>query len=192
VQVDVMGSGPVGETGLGRPSGVVVTGSFDDFYREEAGRVFGVVLALTGDRATAEDLTQEAFATAHRGWNKVAGYEQPGAWVRRVAVNRAISRFRRHQAERRALERVDRQPKADGPSGTSAFDDDLWRAVRALPGRQAQAIALTYVEDLSCAQVAAVLGCSEGSVKRHLSRGRAALAVQLAPTHNPDGEGGAR
>jgi predicted DNA-binding protein (UPF0251 family) len=68
-----------------------------------------------------------------------------------------------------------------GPDATVAAtvpDQDawLWQQVRALPARQAQAIALAYVEDLPLERVAAILGCAETTVKTHLARGRQTLA----------------
>ena len=59
----------------------------------------------------------------------------------------------------------------------------FWAEVRQLPRRQAQVIALHYMYDLSVADVAATLGCAEGTVKVHLSRGRAALAPRLNRSH---------
>ena len=58
-------------------------------------------------------------------------------------------------------------------------DADFWAAVRTLPRRQAQAIALFYLEDLPVAGIAAVLGCAEGTVKALLHQGRRGLAARL-------------
>lgn len=164
--------------------------AFDTFYRSEKPRVVAVVSSLTGDRAAAEDIVQEAFATAMRRWATVSGYERPGDWVKRVAVNRAISRFRRRQSETRALTRFaghDDEPSF-APEAEPWEDDPLWAAVRRLPRRQAQAIVLVYVDDLSLERVAEILECSIGSVKTHLHRGRQRLAAELgnsalAPEH---------
>ncbi len=152
--------------------------AFETFYRAESGRVLAVITALTGNRAVAEELTQEAFATAHRKWSTISTYDQPGIWVRRVAINRAISSIRRRQAESRALERMRNLPARPEPPELPP-DDDLWRAIRSLPGKQAQAVVLTYVEDLPPARVAEILGCREGTVKSHLNRARQTLAQRL-------------
>ena len=61
----------------------------------------------------------------------------------------------------------------------SDSDDALWAAVRRLPARQAQAVALRYVADLDTTAIAATLGCSEGNVRVLLHRARQALAVAL-------------
>jgi RNA polymerase sigma-70 factor (ECF subfamily) len=159
--------------------------AFDTFYRSEKPRVVAVVSSLTGDRAAAEDIVQEAFATAMRRWATVSGYDRPGDWVKRVAVNRAISRFRRRQSESRALTKlVGQSPDDDlarppGGPGDAWDDDPLWSAVRRLPRRQAQAVVLVYVDDLSLERVAEILQCSVGSVKTHLYRARQRLAAEL-------------
>jgi RNA polymerase sigma-70 factor (ECF subfamily) len=58
-------------------------------------------------------------------------------------------------------------------------DETFWQVVRRLPPRQAQSVALYYMEDYSVSDIAEVLDCSEGTVKTHLSRARAAVARQL-------------
>jgi RNA polymerase sigma-70 factor (ECF subfamily) len=68
-----------------------------------------------------------------------------------------------------------------------ADDAHVWEAVRALPRRQAQVVALVYLEDLSVAETAAVLGCGEGTVKTHLRRARSSLAQRLG-TSEPEEE----
>lgn len=162
---------------------VIADAAFEAFYRAERRRILAVVVLLTGDQAAAEDIVQDAFAAALRRWGTISGYDRPGDWVKRVAVNRAISRFRRGRNERVALERAGRRAEGlgagEGDRGAVDADDPLWRAVRRLPGRQAQVIALMYVDDLSVEQVAATLGCSAGAVKSHLHRAKRHLAAAL-------------
>jgi RNA polymerase sigma-70 factor (sigma-E family) len=156
--------------------------TFEAFYRSERRRILAVVVLLTGDRAAAEDVVQDAFAAALRRWAVISTYDRPGDWVKRVAVNRAISRFRRGRNERIALERVAGRSGADRPDwgGAEPAEDALWAAVRRLPRRQAQVIALMYVDDQSTRQVAETLGCSVGAVKSHLHRAKHHLAETLA------------
>ena len=124
------------------------------------------------------DLAQEAFATAYRRWSEIAGYDDPLAWVRKVMINNAMSRGRRLRREVMALARIGGRPRPATPEIDSA-DRELWRIVSTLPKQQAAAIALHYVDDLSVDAIADLLGCSAGTVKTHLSRGRHALASQL-------------
>jgi RNA polymerase sigma-70 factor (ECF subfamily) len=95
--------------------------------------------------------------------------------VRRVAVNRAVSGARRRAAEARTLVRLAGRRRLPDPLPEDA--EAFWRAVRRLPARQAQAIALHYLEDRSVKDIAAVLECAEATVKVHLHRGRRALAA---------------
>jgi RNA polymerase sigma-70 factor (ECF subfamily) len=149
---------------------------FEDFFRDEYPRLVPMLHALTGDRHRAEDLAQEALLRAQRDWRRIAAYDRPGAWVRRVALNAASTAGRRMGRERRALALVGDPPPLELPAG----DEELWRAVRELPEQQRWAVVLHYVEDRPVAEVALVLECAEGTVKTHLSRARAALARRLA------------
>ena len=71
------------------------TADFDAFYLANFDRLIVQLHAYTGDMATAQDLVQEAFARALQRWTTVAGYDDPVAWVRRVALNLATSNWRR-------------------------------------------------------------------------------------------------
>lgn len=88
------------------PYAVPVVAEFDNFYRDEWHTVVGLALALTGDRGATEDLTQEAFASAFRDWDRIGAYDEPDAFVRRVVANRAVSRGRRLARVSRALSRI--------------------------------------------------------------------------------------
>lgn len=151
--------------------------SFDDFYRREHRQVLGLAFVLTGNQWVAEDTAQDAFAAAFRHWRSIVAYDSPGAWVRRVTCNRAASVLRRRVRETKALLRLvgRTQTYIELDEGDEAF----WQAVRRLPPRQAQAVALYYLEDYSVRQISEVLDCSEGTVKTHLSRAREAIARQL-------------
>jgi RNA polymerase sigma factor (sigma-70 family) len=151
--------------------------------------VVELAYALSGNRAGAEDIAQEAFLRAHRDWQRVGRYQHPGAWVRRVAANLATSALRRRLIEARALARVwAREEPALAELPVSGAD--FWRAVRSLPRRQDQAVALHYLEDLPVADIARVLGCAEGvdpvrglrdpgRVERRRSRAQVAVAFAL-------------
>ncbi len=152
--------------------------SFEDFYATEYSAVVGLAYALSGNRWVAEDLAQEAFLAAHRDWERIAAYEQPGSWVRRVVANRSVSAFRRGLAEAKALGRV-ALGQASAVAELDAEDVEFWRAVRALPRRQAQVVALHYLEDRPVAEIAESLGIATGTVKKHLHDGRRELARRL-------------
>jgi len=151
--------------------------SFEGFYAREYRLLVAFAYALTGSRAHAEDVAQEAMLVAYRRWDEIGRLEAPHAWVRRVCANMAVSFVRRRIVEARGLLRLRR-----GRTEVVSLDDDdaaFWAEVRRLPKRQAQCIVLCYVYGCSVADIAQVLGCGDGSVKTHLSRARSKLATRL-------------
>lgn len=150
---------------------------FASFYRREYRSIRALAWTLTGEVGAAEDVAQEAFLRAHQRWDVVAGYDEPGAWVRRVAINLATSVLRRRGRELRALVRLGSQRREDWELPDA--DREFWGVVRALPRGQAATIALHYYEDLPVSDIAAVLGIAEGTVKAHLHKGRRSLAKRL-------------
>lgn len=151
---------------------------FEDFYVREYLAVVGLAYALSGSRWAAEDLAQEAFLAAHRDWDRIGSYQHPAAWVRRVVANLAVSAFRRRVAETKALARI-ALGRGEVVPDLAAADPEFWIAVRALPRRQAQVVALYYLEDRSVADVAGILDMTLGTVKRHLYDARRTLARRL-------------
>jgi RNA polymerase sigma factor (sigma-70 family) len=119
-------------------------------------------------------------------YREVVGYDKPEAWVRRVVVNLAVSSLRRTAAEARALARIGRRRRdvAELP----AADDEFWRAVRSLPRRQAQCVALRYFDDHSIDEIAAILEVDPATVRVHLHNARKSLARRLGVPHEKDSE----
>lgn len=153
---------------------------FDDFYRAQHGAVVATVWRVTGDRPSAEDIAQEAFAKALVRWRKVGRYDKPGTWVRRVAIRDAV------RAVNRARRSGPLPPEPPWPATPVVLDDpELADAIRALPGNQRAAIVLYYLEGRPTGEVATLLGCGEATVRVHLRRARARLAGALAGTHSP-------
>lgn len=152
---------------------------FDSFYRREFNGIVAIVRALVRDGAAAEDLAQDTFMSANRHWSKVSGYDEPRAWVRRVAINKATSFLRWRGAEWRAVTRFGGRAETTIPE-LSPAGDEVWQEVRRLPKRQAQAVVLHYVAQLTMVEVAETMNCSVGAVKSHLSRARASLSTTLS------------
>lgn len=151
---------------------------FASFYRRELPSLVTLAAALAGhDRA--EEIAQEALLRAHRDWARIERYDKPGAWTRRVTINLATSDRRRRSSEARALARVAQRRHLDAPPPDV---DGFWALVRGLPDRQAAAVTLHYLHDLSIHEIADALGCAEGTAKAHLHKARAALARQLGTT----------
>src|ERR671921_727993 len=133
---------------------------------------------LTGDRHTAEDLVQTAFAKLYLSWDKVQRRELVDGYVRRILVNEHNSLWRRAFKRREVAsgEVPERQTRDRHDEGAGAA---LWTFVQTLPRRQRAVIVLRYYEDLSEAETAEVLGVSVGTVKSQASRALAAMRTRV-------------
>jgi RNA polymerase sigma-70 factor (sigma-E family) len=133
---------------------------------------------LTGERHTAEDLVQTAFAKLYLSWDKVQRRELVDGYVRRILVNEHTSLWRRAWKRREtSTHELPERPTLDrhdhGESGA------LWEFVQTLPVRQRAVIVLRYYEDLSEAEIADALGISVGTVKSQASRAIAAMRSRI-------------
>jgi len=101
--------------------------SFEVFFHREYRNMVALAIAVSGSRAQGEDLAQEALLRAHRHWRDVSRYEKPGAWLRRVTINLALSAKTRVIKEATARNRWARQRTqvAEPPE----HDHTLWEAV---------------------------------------------------------------
>ena len=156
---------------LGGGSRVVrLPGSFEHFYLQEYPRVVDLAYALSGSRSGAEDIAQErSCAPTGTGTGSAPMSTRPpgfGGWPPTWPPPGCAGGWPRRGRDRLAARR---EPALDP---LPASDADFWRAVRALPHRQAQTVALYYLEDLSIQETARVLDFAEGTVKAQLARAR--------------------
>ena len=136
---------------------------------------------LTGNAATAEDLVQTALGRSLRAW-RLRRIEDPRAFVRKVMVNSYASWHRRHGGREWAVAEVaGRAAMTEDPACQVDDRDAVWRALRELPPRQRAVIVLRYYEDLTEAEIAAVMGVSTGTVKSQAARALRRLGTVLAP-----------
>lgn len=165
---------------LDRSERLVVRSSrpdFDDFFVDNYERLVGSLTAMTGDRELARDAVQDAFVKASARWRRISRYDDPVAWVRRVAINRSRDLQRADQRRRNREHRVAVGEPSEMPDRSS----DLAGAMHvtelfgALPTQQRRVASLFYVELLSVSEIAATLSLSPGAVKFHLNRARAGL-----------------
>lgn len=156
-------------------SGPPRDGEFEEFYAAFFRPLTIQLYAYTGDLATAQDMVQEAFCRALARWQRVAGMDDPAAWVRRVAWNLATSRWRRARtAARYALRQREEHVAAPSPDRVA-----LAHALSTLPAPHRRAVILHYLADLPISDIARQEGVADGTVKSWLHRGRAVLAAQL-------------
>jgi RNA polymerase sigma-70 factor (sigma-E family) len=143
-------------------------------------RLVGLAALLVDDRATAEDVVQEAFVNLHRRWAQLRDQRSAVAYLNRAVVNGGRDRLRHGRRGVALLPRMvpvpEERPSAEQDAVRHDEAERLWRAITALPYRQRQVLVLRYYLDQSEAEIAATLEVSRGSVKKHASRGLAALA----------------
>ncbi|MFB9237516.1 SigE family RNA polymerase sigma factor [Plantactinospora siamensis] len=149
--------------------------SFDEFYHAHFRSLTVQLYGYTGDLQQAQDLAQEAFCRAFARWSAVVGFDDPVAWVRRVAWNLATSRWRRLRTAQNYLRRQ-REEHVAGPTPDRVA---LATALATLPANHRRAVVLHHLADIPVAEIALQEGVAEGTVKSWLHRGRAALAAQL-------------
>jgi RNA polymerase sigma-70 factor (sigma-E family) len=159
--------------------GLAEDGRLAELYARHAGEAIRLAYVLTGDRALAEDVVQDAFVKLA---GRLAHLRDPGAfdaYLRRTVVNLANSHFRRKRLERAYLRRSAAEPPASGEVPDTDRRDELWRDLQRLPSRQKIAIVLRIYEDLPEQRVAEILGCRPGTVRSLVSRGVAQLRVHV-------------
>lgn len=142
--------------------------AFERFVAEQQGALQGFAFLVIGNREDARDAVQEALLGLYRSWGRVR--TDPGSYARRAIVNANITAWRRRRKETPFAE-------IDGPWAAPPGPDTMWvRAMcQTLPRKQRVAVVLSYIEDRTYDEIAAVLGCSPATARSLVSRGVAAL-----------------
>lgn len=147
--------------------------SFDEFYRRYWGEVYRTLAVVIRNLDVAREATDEAMARAYQRWQRVGSYDNPAGWVYRTALNEARRRFRRGNREVVGL-------VADAAgSWLRPSDVDLDRAIRTLSMKHREVVVLRYLRDFTLAEVARMLGISEGTVKSRLHRAMEVLRTEV-------------
>ena len=169
----------------GRPA-AASAGEWPDvalIYRQHHADLVRLALLLVGDRACAEDVVQDVFTRlCTRG--RVLAPDSALAYVRTAVVNGCRSVLRRQALARRiAVTRIapgrDTQESAETMAILAEDRRRVLAALAALPGRRREVLVLRFYLGLSVAEVAAMLGISQGSVKSATARGLGSLARRL-------------
>jgi RNA polymerase sigma-70 factor (ECF subfamily) len=161
-------------------SGPDLDAEFEAFFAAHHDIVLRSLTAVAGnDHDAAVDATQDAFIKAHARWSTIRTYDQPEAWVRRIAINSSRDRRRSDRRRRRREAAVDASIVApdDAVAGTERIDADaaMGELLAELPVRQREVAALYYVDDRSIDEIAELLGITAGTVKSQLAEARARL-----------------
>jgi RNA polymerase sigma-70 factor (sigma-E family) len=148
-------------------------------YREHYRSLVRLASLLVEDVGTCEEIVQEAFVRVWRLGPVLRERDGLPAYLRSAVLNGARSHVRRSVVARRHLQPRPRPAGDPGATGLPGDADRVLRALRSLPDRQREVLALRYYLDLSEAEIADTLGISPGSVKTHAHRGLATLAERL-------------
>jgi RNA polymerase sigma-70 factor (sigma-E family) len=158
---------------------------FDDWVAARGPGLMRLAYVLTGNRADAEDAVQDALSRALTRWDNIREVGDPDAYVRRMVVNAHTSWWRKFRRRESPVAEVHSSGTA-GDADRSAEHDRVWRACLALPETQRVAVVLRYYERLEYAEIAALTGVAEGSVRSRVSRGLTALRSTLGEEHDDD------
>ena len=156
--------------------------ALERLYAAHWRRLVRLSMLLVHDLGSAEEIVQDAFVAVHARWSKLRDPDLALAYLRQTVVNRSRSALRHRAVVRRQAARDAEPPTgpgADEPTLAAARREAVLRALRELPLRQREVLALRYYLDLSEAEIAETLGISRGAVKSHASRGSAALRTLL-------------
>ena len=156
----------------------VERGSLSELYVAYAPDGIRLAFLLTGERALAEDLVQDAFVRLVGRLGHLRESDAFWSYLRRTIVNLATSHFRHRRLERAYVERLTAAPEAH-TNANDELDATMHRVLLGLPQRQRAAIVLRFYEDLSDVQTAEVLRCSTGTVRSLVSRGMKTLREDL-------------
>ena len=160
------------------------TAMFSEFVELRSHALLRTAYLMVGDHQLAQDLLQEALIKTFIAWPRLRDPERVDSYVRRTIVTTAISWRRRRSFHERPVSSL---PDALGADEVESLATHrvLIAHLRGLPPRQRAAIVLRYYEDLSVAQTAEVMGCSEGAVKSHVSVGLGKLRERLGAELDP-------
>jgi RNA polymerase sigma-70 factor (sigma-E family) len=157
-------------------------GGLEDLYRRQGPESVRLAFLLTHDRATAEDVAQEAFIRVAGRFRHLRSASSFDAYLRRTVINLCMSHHRRERVARRYLrreaERADGREPSESPPDVETRDE-LRAAMAALPDRQRAALALRFYLDLSEQQTADTLGCSVGAARSLVFRAMETLRERI-------------
>jgi RNA polymerase sigma-70 factor, ECF subfamily len=177
-RADVRGSDDRGDD-QGAEVQLLTPASVEALFRQSYTSIVQALALAGGDLAAAEDATQEAFAQAWVRWDRISRYDNPGAWVRRVAINKLRNSHRSRLRGEGVMQRLNSEISTAAPR---EMESDLIGGLARLPYKQRLSAVLFYVDGLNTAEVAQAMGISQGSVSQHLNRARTALRTYLEGT----------
>jgi RNA polymerase sigma-70 factor (ECF subfamily) len=164
--------------------------AFATLYEHYARKVYQTAYLITGDRAVAEEVMQEAFAQTFRALATLREPAAFSAWLYRMVVRQARRVAGRERAQHLLGDFVlAEMPVVPDTQDRSVLRQVLWDAIRTLPEQMRTVIVFHYYHDRSVAEIAALMEVPEGTVKSWLHRARAALGRLIGEPEAVDGGG---
>ncbi len=166
--------------------------AFNSIVERHQHKVYAIAYRMTRSREDSLDITQEVFLRAHRSIGQWRPLRKFRHWLYRIATNMTIDVLRKRQrragvivdGEDFSMDRGIAAPSSGrGPVGRITLEErggQIGKAIERLPERQRAVIVLRYYEDMSIKEIAAVVGCTEGTVKTHLFRATGKLRDLLS------------
>lgn len=152
------------------------TDAFEAFFWRYERDILGYLWRLTGDEQAAHDLSQETFLRAWQRFDALQRYDQPRAWLFRVASNLGLNHLRERSRKAPSAPIADDAQNlvalSGDPAPRLAEHDAIRQTLLGLPPRQRAAVTLCDIYGFASAEAAAALGLSHGSLKMSLWRGR--------------------
>jgi len=152
---------------------------FAAYVRERGDHHLRVAVLLTGDWHAAEDLVQASLVKLYRAWPRLDTGTDPDAYLRRIMINTHRSWWRARWRRETPAGVLPDAASRDDIAERQALGALVRQALAGLPRQQRAVLVLRYCEDLPEAEVAALLGCTVGTVKSHAHRGLRALRELL-------------
>ncbi len=146
--------------------------SFEDFAAGQVTPLLRYATVLTGDPHLAQDVVQECLLRAQQRWARIGGLDAPAAYLKRMVTNEFLSWRRRFKAHV-PIGGID--PTGGDPTRLYDERDAMLRLIAKLPRKQKAAVVLRYYEGFEDAEIAAILGCSQVTVRSHISRALSVL-----------------
>ena len=165
------------------PGGAGADEAVTNLYQAHAGGLVRLAVIMVGDKATAEDVVQEAFCGLYRRWSHLADTAKALGYVRSAVLNGCRS-VQRHRARRTGHQMP--EPASASAEAVALIGEEhraVLAAIAALPARQREALGLRYFADLSDWEIASAMGICLGTVKSTISRGHTALGKLLEEEH---------
>ena len=164
--------------------------AFRQLVERYQGAVYNLAYRMLGDPNDAEDAAQEIFVRIYRQLGRYDPTRKFSTWTLAIATNYCIDQLRRRRMQLVPLENIipwarTREAGPEREAITQESRDEVQRLIKQLPEKYRAPLVLRYFDELSCAEIAEVLGMPEGTVKTQIHRARKALGKLLAEGEEP-------